>query len=189
MTNSRKVMTTSSNNTLKRKEWTVMVGKTKKKILCMLCSFCLLFLNVFVVSAEDGEEFLARQRKNYTANLTETMSFGQAEVEISAEVGMWSDGPYAQINKVIGNYVAISPGEANVKFDGFNLDIWSSGEQFPTTKLMYAFNAMLVAEVTANTPKSVVKELTDAGFVKDEKVGSTTYYRRSVDETGILSLY
>ena len=125
----------------------------------------------------------------YPYIFTRTTSYGKTKVKLSVNVEMWSSGPYAQINSIQGQYLGIVSEVTNTEIEGSNVNVWSPGNKFPTVNLLYAYNGTLVAKVTSSTSSSIKAELEGAGFSVSQTVGGTTYYRRSMDESGTISLY
>lgn len=148
------------------------------------------------VTEEILDEFVVERKAQtkgandtYPYILTRTTSYGKTKVKLSVNVEMWSSGPYAQINSIQGKYLGIESKVTSTKIEGSNVNVWSAGNKFPTTKLLYAYNGTLVATVTSSTSSSIKAELEGAGFSVSQTVGKTTYYRRSMDESGTISLY
>ncbi|MDY5742207.1 MAG: hypothetical protein SPL15_04340 [Lachnospiraceae bacterium] len=60
---------------------------------------------------------------------------------------------------------------------------------FPTTELYYIFNGTIVAEVDVNANAGISAELLGAGFTASGTIGSTMYFRRPFNSTGVIQLY
>ena len=142
----------------------------RRKIFCICFAFCLWISGFIAVSADDGFE----TDKSYIKNFTCTNNIGNTKIELNVSADVWSDGPYAQINKIMGNYT---------------INIWSPREVYPTAKLFYAYNGTLKVKVTNVTPTSVIEELEREGFCGAEPILGITHYIKRIDECGEIRLY
>lgn len=159
--------------------------KNIQKIFCMCFAICLWISGFTTVSANDG--FVAD--KSYIKNFTCTNYIGNTKIQLNVSADVWSDGPYAQINKVIGNDLDVISDISYVEFEDCNINVWSSEETYPTTRLLYAYNGTLKVRVTDVTPTSVIAELEREGFCGGEPVSGITDYIKNIDECGEIRLY
>lgn len=157
----------------------------RRKIFCICFAFCLWISGFTAVSADDGFE----TDKSYIKNFTCTNNIGNTKIELNVSADVWSDGPYAQINKVIGNDLDVISDIPYIEFEDYNINVWSSEEVYPTTRLFYAYNGTLKVRVTDVTPTSVIEELEREGFCGSEPVSGVTYYTKVIDECGKIQLY
>lgn len=157
----------------------------RRKIFCICFAFCLWISSFTAVSADDAYE----PDKNYIKNFTCINDIGNMKIELNVSADVWSDGPYAQINKVIGNDLDVISDIPYIEFEDYNINVWSSEEVYPTTRLFYAYNGTLKIRVTDATPISVIEELEREGFCGGEPVSDVTYYIKVIDECGKIQLY
>lgn len=120
---------------------------------------------------------------------TRSTSYGRTTVQLSINVELYNDGSFRQINSLQGSYLTISSSITPTYIEGQNVNVWSPGNVFPTTELMYAYNGTLTAEVEVETSGSISAELLGAGFEYSYSAGSKIYYRRTFNTTGTISLY
>ena len=159
--------------------------KNRQKIFCICFAFCLWISGFTVVSADDN----SGMDKNYIKNFTCTNDIGNTKIELKVSADVWSDGPYAQINKVIGNHLDVISDVPYMEFKDYNINVWSSEEVYPTIRLFYAYNGTLKVRVTDVTPTSVIEELEGEGFCGSKPVSGVTYYTKVIDECGEIHLY
>lgn len=157
----------------------------RRKIFCICFAFCLWISSFTAVSADDGFE----TDKSYIKNFTCINNIGNTKIELNVSADVWSDGPYAQINKVLGNDLEVISDIPYMKFEDYNINVWSPGEVYPTVRLLYTYNGTLKVRVTNTTPTSVIEELEREGFCGGEAVSGIIYYIKSVDECGEIRLY
>ncbi len=157
----------------------------RRKIFCICFAFCLWISGFIAVSADDGFE----TDKSYIKNFTCTNNIGNTKIELNVSADVWSDGPYAQINKVLGNDLEVISDIPYMKFEDYNINVWSPGEVYPTVRLLYTYNGTLKVRVTNTTPTSVIEELEREGFCGGEAVSGITHYIKRIDECGEIRLY
>lgn len=159
--------------------------KNRQKIFCICFAFCLWISGFTMVSADNRYE----PDKSYTKNLICTNNIGNTKIQLNIFADVWSDGPYAQINKIVGNDLNVTSDIPYIEFEDYNVNVWSAEEVYPTTRLLYAYNGTLKVRVTDATPTSVIEELEREGFCGGEPVSGVTYYIKSIDECGEIRLY
>lgn len=156
-----------------------------QKIFCMCFAICLWISGFATVSADDDFE----TDKSYTKRFTCTNDIGNTKIQLNICSDVWSDGPYAQINKVIGKDLEVISDIPYMELEDYNINVWSSEETYPTTRLLYTYNGTLKVKVTDATPTSVIEELEKEGFCGGEPVSGITDYIKSIDECGEIRLY
>lgn len=170
----------------------MMKKQTFKKISGLFLCMCLIFTNFTVASANDAAEKQLQTQStsgSYPYFLTRTSSYGGTKVRLSVSAVMWSDGPYAQINSVLGQYLDLESKVTDTVIEDSHINVWGPGGVSPTTQLYYTYSGTLVARVTAVTSATAKADLQAAGFSVGQTMNGTTYYRRPMSETGTISLY
>ncbi|MCI6139463.1 MAG: hypothetical protein SOX46_09210 [Clostridiaceae bacterium] len=116
-------------------------------------------------------------------------SYGATTVELSVHVELYKEGSFRQINALTGSYLGITTNVAPTEIEDKTISVWSQNNTFPTTELMFAYSGTLVASVSSSMSAEVSAELLGSGFSFNSEVDGTSYYRRSIDSTGTISLY
>lgn len=159
--------------------------KNRQKIFCIGFAFCLWISGFTMVSADNA----SGMDKSYIKNFTCTNNIGNTKIELNVSAYVWSDGPYAQINKIIGNDLNVTSDIPYIEFEDYNIDVWSAEGTYPTTRLFYTYNGTLKVKVTDATPTVVIEELEKEGFCGGEPVSGITEYIKNIDECGEIQLY
>lgn len=170
----------------------MMRMQTFKKISGLFLCMWLIFTNFSVAYANDASEKQLQTQSasgSYACFLTRTSSYGGTKVKLSVSAVMWSDGPYAQINSVLGQYLNLESQVTDTVIEDSHIKVWGPGGVFPTTQLYYTYSGTLVARVTAATSASVKADLQAADFSVGETMNGTTYYSLPMSKTGTISLY
>lgn len=115
--------------------------------------------------------------------------YGITTVELSVHVELYSEGSFRQINSYIDSYLGITTAVAPTEIEDHTTSVWSPGNVFPTTELMYAYSGTLLATVDQSMSAEVSAELLGAGFNISSELNGTTYFRRGIDGTGTISVY
>ena len=144
--------------------------KNRQKIFCIGFAFCLWISGFTMVSADNA----SGMDKSYIKNFTCTNNIGNTKIELNVSADVWSDGPYAQINKIIGNDLNVTSDIPYIEFEDYNIDVWSAEGTYPTTRLFYTYNGTLKVKVTDATPTVVIEELEKEGFCGGEPVSGRT---------------
>ena len=91
--------------------------KSRQKIFCIGFAFCLWISGFTMVSADNA----SGMDKSYIKNFTCTNNIGNTKIELNVSADVWSDGPYAQINKIIGNDLNVTSDIPYIEFEDYNI--------------------------------------------------------------------
>lgn len=115
-------------------------------------------------------------------------AFGPTELTLSVHVELYSKGSFRSINAYKGSYLGVTSAISDTSIEGKRVDVWSP-DGYPTAELHYAYSGTIVATVQTGSHAEAQFKLKDSGFSFGGSMGTTTYYRRGFNNTGIIKLY
>ncbi|MTB63464.1 hypothetical protein GGG87_00355 [Streptococcus sp. zg-86] len=164
--------------------------KLSSLVLVIACVFATRDISTTSIKADEPDfsnSTIAHSNHTHLHRLTRDDQFGPITVRLTIYVELYTNGSFRQINAIHNHYLEVfstSSPQLRAKIpDDACVSVWSSTD-FPSTTLLYAYNATLFSRLTSPN-KKLQKELDDAHFHKIER----QLYRRSINQNGRFKLY
>ncbi|MER0122112.1 hypothetical protein ABPH35_01335 [Streptococcus sp. ZJ93] len=148
-----------------------------------------MFATTTSIKADDStfpNSTITPSNHTYLHRLTRDDHFGPITVRLIVYVELYTNGSFRQINAIHSHYLEVfstSSPQLRVRIpDDACVSVWSSTD-FPSTTLLYAYNATLLSRLPYSN-KKLQKELDDAHFHKVER----QLYRRSIKMDDLSSI-